>query len=50
MALLFDGLVISPQIVTPAKAGVQNRLKRLDSRLRRDFKAVHRFTYGADSV
>ena len=34
MALLFDGLVISPQIVTPAKAGVQKTLERLDSRLR----------------
>ena len=39
-----DGLVKSPLLVTPAKAGVQKRLKRLDSRLRRDFNGLVYFT------
>ena len=34
LSFKLDGLVKSPLLVTPAKAGVQKRLKRLDSRLR----------------
>jgi len=32
----FDGFVKSPNPVTPAKAGVHNRLKQLDSGFRRN--------------
>ena len=34
LILVIDGFVKSALAVTPAKAGVQKRLKRLDSRLR----------------
>jgi len=35
---MFDGFVKSPQVVTPAKAGVHKLLKGLDPRLRGDDK------------
>jgi len=41
-----DGLVKSPSLVTPAKAGVQNLLNFLDSRLRgNDRKRLFRTFY-----
>jgi hypothetical protein len=36
-----------PHVVTPAKAGVQKTMERLDSRLRRDFINTVYFTLGA---
>jgi hypothetical protein len=45
-AIIFDGLVKSPQTVTPVKTGVQNVLKQLDSGFRRnDEKRTKRTFY-----
>jgi hypothetical protein len=40
-----NGLAKSPQIVTPAEAGVQKTLERLDSRLRGNDRKKHLSTF-----
>jgi hypothetical protein len=40
-----DGFLKSPQIVTPAKAGVQKTMERVDSRLRGNGRKKHFSTF-----
>jgi hypothetical protein len=45
LVTFFDGIVKSPETVTPAKAGVHNQLKLLDPRLRGDDEKIISATF-----